>query len=100
MNQIEQRVNEYLDKLELQITDPTQKQQNYFENVRHNIKSYDHRCSNESEAMSPFSLREICTTTEQMRTSYSKSDEQLRLNPYHRNNLHIIIHCKKQMAQS
>ncbi|CAD8101063.1 unnamed protein product [Paramecium sonneborni] len=99
MNSIEQRINEYLEQIELQITDPTQKQQSYFENVRHHIKSYEHKCQNEPEAMSPFSLREICSPIEQIKTCYSKSDELLRLNPFHRNNLHIIIHCKKQMAQ-
>ncbi|CAK74656.1 unnamed protein product (macronuclear) [Paramecium tetraurelia] len=58
MNFKEERILEYLNNLQLQITDPTQKQQDYYESKKHKIINLDHKHC-DSDPSSPFSLREI-----------------------------------------
>ncbi|CAK79369.1 unnamed protein product (macronuclear) [Paramecium tetraurelia] len=57
MNQKEERILEYLDNLKLQMTDPTQKQQDFYESKKHKILNLEHKHC-DSDPSSPFSLRE------------------------------------------
>ncbi|CAD8164861.1 unnamed protein product [Paramecium pentaurelia] len=84
MNQKEEQILEYLNNLQLQITDPTQKQQDYYESKKHKIINLEHKHC-DSDPSSPFSLREIHSPISLFHTY---SVQLCELNTHHNHNHH------------
>ncbi|CAD8075204.1 unnamed protein product [Paramecium sonneborni] len=92
MNFKEEQILEYLDKLQLQITDPTQKQQDYYESKKHKINQ-EHKHF-DSDPSSPFSLREILSPISLFHTY---SIQTCDINNTNNNNHHHNHHHNQQI---